>query len=63
VEKQGYSAIVGKITNWNNHSGNQSRGSIENWWEGELNLQSGRHAWEARRDYTLPTSLNPEENT
>jgi len=32
-------------------------------WEGELNLQRGRHAWEARRDYTLPTFLNPEENT
>jgi len=24
-------------------------------WEGELNLQRGRHAWVARRDYTLPT--------
>jgi len=32
-------------------------------WEGELNLDRGRHAWEARRDYTLPTFLTIEENT
>jgi len=32
-------------------------------WEGELNLQRGRHAWETRRDCTLHTLLIPEENT
>jgi len=31
-------------------------------WERELNLQRGRNAWEARRDYTLPIFLTPEEN-
>jgi len=31
VEKEEYSFIVGGIASWYNHSGNQSRGSSENW--------------------------------
>jgi len=31
VEKEEDSSIVGGITNWYNLSGNQSRGSSENW--------------------------------
>jgi hypothetical protein len=31
VEKNKHSSIVSGITNWYNHSGNQSRGSSENW--------------------------------
>jgi len=31
VEKEEHSSIVGGITDWYNHSGNQSGGSSENW--------------------------------
>jgi hypothetical protein len=31
VEKEEHSTIVGGITNWYNHSGNQFGGSSENW--------------------------------
>jgi hypothetical protein len=31
VEKEEYFSIAGRITNWYNHSGNQSGGSSENW--------------------------------
>jgi hypothetical protein len=31
VEKEGHSSIVGGIASLNNHSGNQSGGSSENW--------------------------------
>jgi hypothetical protein len=30
VEKKEHSSIVGKIANWYKHSGNQSRGFLEN---------------------------------
>jgi hypothetical protein len=31
VEKDEHSSIVGGFANWNNHSGNQSCGYLENW--------------------------------
>ena len=31
VEKEEHFSTVGGIVNWNNHSGNQSGGSSENW--------------------------------
>jgi hypothetical protein len=31
VDKEGHSSIVGGVTSWYNHSGNQSGGSSENW--------------------------------
>jgi hypothetical protein len=31
VEKEEHSSIAGGISNWYNHSGNQSGGSSENW--------------------------------
>jgi hypothetical protein len=31
VEEEKHSSIAGEITNWYNHSGNQSVGSLENW--------------------------------
>jgi len=31
-------------------------------WEGEIDLERGRHAWEAREDYSLHTFLTLEEN-